>query len=608
MKVLALQLEKSSGCALMIDGEIRFASSEERYTRIKSDAIFPINAINDALKMFNLSGKDLDKVLICSKEVTLYASLVNLYSSLSVDDQLMMMKDYWEPKLVYNKKVSFLYFLQKHIQKKRFPFNTKFAQRFKFLKKNFKHKINQNDQKKPFQSAKDADNVSDFFKDIISHYLKVEKKNIEHVDHHTCHAYYAFYGSPIRKNKTLVVTADAFGDYLSGTISFYDSIKKKIKRVKSYFHMNFQLARIYRFVTIYLRMLGDSHEYKIMGLAPYYKGPRSNFVVKKLENLQKLNGLEFKFNKKVKNIFFYLEKNFFNFRFDHIATGLQDFTEKILVKWFRSIIKKYNCSIITYSGGQSMNVKANMEISKIKQVKDIFVCGSGTDDTLPLGACYFYAEKNNINPKSLNNMYLGSFANYENKDLNHFKKYKIIKVNNLKQVCDVLLKYSIISVCRGRAEMGQRSLGNRSILADPRFFGNVKKINTAIKQRDFWMPFAPVILDKYQKKLIINKKNLKSPFMTLTFDTTKFGQKSIPAAIHPADKTARAQILEREQNQDLWNLINIFYEKTGVPALLNTSFNLHGYPIVNSIWDAKKVLENSDLQVLWLDNHILIKK
>ena len=225
MKVLALQLEKSSGCALMIDGEIVFSSSEERFTRIKSDSLFPKRSIKAALEYGKIKANELDKILICSTEVTLYASLVNLYSSLNVKDQLRMMKLYWEPKLIENKKRSFLYFLKDKIQFNRYPFNSKQAKIFPFLRKNFKHKIDQNDQKKPFQSSKDAKIVSNFFKSIICDYLKVDQKIIEHVDHHTCHAAYAFFGSPIRHPNSLVFTADAFGDYLSGTISKY--VKKK---------------------------------------------------------------------------------------------------------------------------------------------------------------------------------------------------------------------------------------------------------------------------------------------------------------------------------------------------------------------------------------------
>ena len=607
MKVLALQLEKSSGCALMIDGEIVFSSSEERFTRIKSDSLFPKRSIKAALEYGKIKANELDKILICSTEVTLYASLVNLYSSLNVKDQLRMMKLYWEPKLIENKKRSFLYFLKDKIQFNRYPFNSKQAKIFPFLRKNFKHKIDQNDQKKPFQSSKDAKIVSNFFKSIICDYLKVDQKIIEHVDHHTCHAAYAFFGSPIRHRNSLVFTADAFGDYLSGTISKYVKKKNILKRVKSYSHTQFQLARIYRFVTIYLRMLGDSHEYKVMGLAPYYDGFRYKEVEKVFERMQKVRGVNLVFNRNIKNIFYYLEKELFSYRFDYIATALQNFTEKILVKWFQNSLSKFGGSHITFSGGQSMNVKANYQISKIKKIKKIFVCGSGTDDTLPIGACYDYASKNKKKTIPLKNMYLGINADYKIKDLKKFSKYKITKVTNLKQVLNCLIKHQIIAVCRNRAEMGQRALGNRSILADPRFAQNIHKINNAIKQRDFWMPFAPVILNEYQKKLIKNPKNIDSPFMTFAFETTPFAHKNLIAAIHQADKTARAQILSKKHNKDLWKLIYLFYKKTGVPGLLNTSFNLHGYPIVNTIFDAKNVFEKSDLTALWLNNHIIEK-
>ena len=607
MKVLALQLEKSSGCALMINGEIVFSSSEERFTRIKSDSLFPKRSIKAALEYGKIKANELDKILICSTEVTLYASLVNLYSSLNVKDQLRMMKLYWEPKLIENKKRSFLYFLKDKIQFNRYPFNSKQAKIFPFLRKNFKHKIDQNDQKKPFQSSKDAKIVSNFFKSIICDYLKVDQKIIKHVDHHTCHAAYAFFGSPIRHPNSLVFTADAFGDYLSGTISKYVKKKNILKRVKSYSHTQFQLARIYRFVTIYLRMLGDSHEYKVMGLAPYYDGFRYKEVEKVFERMQKVRGVNLVFNRNIKNIFYYLEKELFSYRFDYIATALQNFTEKILVKWFQNSLSKFGGSHITFSGGQSMNVKANYQISKIKKIKKIFVCGSGTDDTLPIGACYDYASKNKKKTIPLKNMYLGINADYKIKDLKKFSKYKITKVTSLKQVLNCLIKHQIIAVCRNRAEMGQRALGNRSILADPRFAQNIHKINNAIKQRDFWMPFAPVILNEYQKKLIKNPKNIDSPFMTFAFETTPFAHKNLIAAIHQADKTARAQILSKKHNKDLWKLIYLFYKKTGVPGLLNTSFNLHGYPIVNTIFDAKNVFEKSDLTALWLNNHIIEK-
>ena len=121
------------------------------------------------------------------------------------------------------------------------------------------------------------------------------------------------------------------------------------------------------------------------------------------------------------------------------------------------------------------------------------------------------------------------------------------------------------------------------------------------------MPFAPIILDKVSKKYIENPKNLESPFMTIGFKTTKKGYKNMIAASHIADRSARPQILKKKDNLKLYNLINKIYEKTGCGALLNTSFNLHGYPIVNTPKDAFYVFKNSDLDILILNNFMIFK-
>ena len=124
--------------------------------------------------------------------------------------------------------------------------------------------------------------------------------------------------------------------------------------------------------------------------------------------------------------------------------------------------------------------------------------------------------------------------------------------------------------------------------------------------RDFWMPFAPVVLFDKQDELLDNPKKIDSPFMTIAFNTIN-GRNKIPVGVQQADETARAQLLKKEQNAILWELISKFYEKTGIPALVNTSFNLHGEPIVRNIDDAIRVFKNSDLDILWLEDHIIEK-
>ena len=595
MKILSITLEKCSGCAVLIDDKIVFSTSEERYSRIKSDSSFPKNSINDALSFSGLKGTDFDKIIICGNKLSVLAPLMNEYSTFSVDDQIRAMEEYWYPNLVLGKNKSFLEVFKDKINLEQFPFNTEIGKRFDVSKLH-----------NPY-TEEDGKNVSNFFKQIIASFLGVEQEKIIHMEHDWCHAAYALYGSPIRDDNTLIVTADAWGDDLSGTLSVYSKEKGQIERVKEYNHKDFQLARIYRYTTLVLKMLANEHEYKVMGLASYYNGPIIEKVEKVFDKMLQSDGLEFIFNKDILDIYDYLKNNLKNFRFDHIAAGLQSFTEKILVNWFSNAISRYNAKSVVFSGGISMNVKANMKISQIPKIEKFFVCGAGTDETLPIGACYHWAEMNGIKPKPLDTLYLGSNAVYDEKDISSLTQYTVKKFNSEEQILEQILENKIVAVCRGKMEMGQRALGNRSIIADPRTRSNVEKINNSIKKRDFWMPFAPVILEEYQDLLIQNPKKIDSPFMTIAFET-KDGKNKFPAGVHQADGTARAQLLKKEHNPILWNLIFKFYEKTGIPALLNTSFNLHGEPIVRTIHDALRVFDKSELEVLWLDEHIIEKK
>ena len=283
------------------------------------------------------------------------------------------------------------------------------------------------------------------------------------------------------------------------------------------------------------------------------------------------------------------------------------FTENILTKWISAAISEFNESSIVFSGGISMNIKANQKISQIPGISKFFVSGGGTDLSLAIGACYLETEMSGSSPEYLSTMYLGPIEEYPNgiiEKLSH--KYKISKFDNIQKILDRILEGKIVATCLGRAEFGPRALGNRSILADPRKRENIEIINTKIKNRDFWMPFAPIVLSEYQDKIISNTKKIECPHMTIGFDTVN-GREKIPAAIHSADSTVRPMILKQDYNPKIWELVNLFYKKTGIPVLLNTSFNLHGEPLVESVTDAFSVFERSDLDVLWLDHHIVEK-
>ena len=198
----------------------------------------------------------------------------------------------------------------------------------------------------------------------------------------------------------------------------------------------------------------------------------------------------------------------------------------------------------------------------------------------------------------------------EKKLINLLDKNKYLIESDLtpRAIAHCLTKGNIIGRCVGKMEFGQRALGNRSIIADPSNIAIKEKINSAIKNRDFWMPFAPIILDKYANRYLVNPKNLESPHMTIGFQTTELGYKKMIAACHPADKSARPQILEKKHNPSLYETILEFSKLNNCGAVLNTSFNLHGYPIVNTAMDAFYVFENSDLDILLLNNFMIKKK
>ena len=595
MKILGITLGQCSGSSIFVDDKIIFSSSEERYSRKKSDETYPINSMNDGLDYCKINPNELDSVVIAGKNISLIPVLLRIFSSFSVNDHLLAMKKYWYPSLVKKEQVNILEIFKEKIFKDQFPFNTNFSRDFDIHKVSYP--VTPENEKK----------ISEFYNKAISEHLGVDQSKIIHLDHHTCHAAYALYGSPIRDDNTIVLTADAWGDDLSGTVSVFDKKTNKIRRVKEYQHRDFQLARIYRYTTLLLKMMPNEHEYKVMGLAPYYEGSKISEVEKVFESMQFLDDIEFKFNSKIPDIYNYLENNLQTFRFDHIAAGLQSFTEKILLKWVQNILKSYNSKSIVFSGGVSMNVKANMRISQLPEVANFFVCGGGADESLAMGACYAYAKSRNISPEPLENLYLGPNVKYQDSELTQIStKYKINKYENPEQIVNKLLEGKIIATCFGRMEMGPRALGNRSIIADPRNVHNIEKINRKIKSRDFWMPFAPIILHEYQNEIIVNPKKLESPYMTIGFDTIK-GKEKIPAAVHWYDGTARPEILRKDMNSRLWEVIKKFYDLTDIPALVNTSFNLHGEPLVNTLQDAFHVFENSGLDILWLESHIIEK-
>ncbi len=596
MKILGLSLGQLTTACLMVDGKIIACVSEERFTRNKNDMAYPKNAIEYCLKEGKIEGNDLDVVAIASLHIPADYQVIKKFSDFSINDYIKAQKKVWFPQIYEGKKINWVEVFKDKVNFEQYPGGW--------------DKIDFTDDETMWRDYKP------FIHNTISNHIGVDKSKIIHIEHHTAHGFYAYFGSPFRNEDCLIFTADAYGDGLSATISTMKN--GKVERITE--SSTFNLGRLYRYITLILGMKPNEHEYKVMGLAPYAKP----YLIKKpyeiFKNTLYVDGLEFKYKEKPKDHFFYFKDKLEGCRFDGIAGGLQKYVEEILTQWVKNTVDKIGIKKAVFSGGVGMNIKAMKEIIKLPEIEDFFVCPSGSDESLAVGVCYKvmcdYCEKNGVDKsvmKSLDTVNLGpEFSDEYIKNMikvkNLEERYDIFKEISAKEVATLIADGKVIGRCAGRMEFGARALGNRSIMANPKFPNIVQKINEKIKNRDFWMPFTPSMLFERTGDYLINQKNILAPFMTIAFETTKKAREDLPAALHPSDFTVRPQFVKKEDNPEYYELIKEFENITGVGAVLNTSFNLHGYPIIMTPDDAMHVFENSDIDGVLLNKILVMKK
>ena len=596
MIILGLNENHNSTAAIIKDGEVIYCASEERITRDKNDVGYPLQAINEGLKETGLKKSDINFVTFSFQTAGNPLELkIKRITRFSISDYVREMREHWKPILI-DKKPSTSFWKDILEDPKFNKPNTKDYYNFDFLKtaaeKDWPGIFNQERKK------------------VVVKHLGIDPSKISFIKHHEAHAHYAYYAAPIDRNTpTAVITADGWGDGANGSI--YRAENGKLKKI--YETQNCNLARIYRYITLLLGMKPHEHEYKVMGLAPYAKDYLSARAYAIFKKTLVVNGLDFKWDQKPNDLYFHFQKELEGIRFDGIAGGLQLWLEELLTKWVSNIIQKLKVDSAVFSGGLSMNVKANKAITEIPELKNFFVCGSGGDESTAIGGAYALSNQYGLTPKPLRSMYLGYtiteleieslLSQPEVQNTCHIKKNV-----SLGYVANLLAKNKIIARCSGPMEFGARALGNRSILANPAAPENIPRVNQKIIYGDFWMPFTPSILDTRAPDYLVNPKKLAAPIMTVGFDTTKLGKEHLKAALHPADLTARPQVLSRQYNPEYYDLIKEFETITGIGALLNTSFNLHGEPIVRNTGDAWHTFTNSGLDALLLNNTLLIKK
>jgi carbamoyltransferase len=600
MIILGIEEGHNGTVCVMKDGKVIYAMSKERISRKKNDNGYPKEVVDLCLKKLNLNQNQIDQVVLSSIDLNILWMKLKKMSHFKVEDYVKEQYEYFKPLLIDK---------QEDPNKLAWDYTKKVEERKKIKEENYDYSSLTPDN---FWKVETSQEIR--IKTIVNH-LNISPDKISFVDHHHCHGYYAYYSSYFRGD-VLILTADAFGDGLNATISICKD--NKIKRV--FQTNNCQIARIYRYITLLLGMKPSEHEYKVMGLAPYSNITEIDRAYNVFSEILKVNDLEFEWVNKPKDLYFHFRDKLEGCRFDGIAGALQKYVEELFTKWVRNAITKTGIKRVVFSGGLAMNIKLNMAIANMSEVESFYVSASPGDESNAIGACYYfmdqYCEANGINKEiiqPLENVNLGEeFTKEEVLDALNMKgiknKYDLLEGVNNKYIAKKLVEGNVIGICRGRMEFGARALGNRSILADPSNPNIVKKINDQIKFRDFWMPFTPSILFERCSDYLVNPKNIYSPFMTVGFDSTSLAQKEIIASLHPADLTARPQMLKEEVNPEYYNLIKEFENLTGIGAVLNTSLNLHGLPIVCSPKDAIEVMENSKLDMIYFGDLLITRR
>ena len=612
--ILGINWEQNSSAALLIDGVIVGCSSEERFTNIKNDETYPINAINWLLEEFQIIPSQIDKIAFISEYWSPTYLLIKHYTNFSIREYIEEQELVWKQRIYESQTVSMLQVFERKIIFSQYPGEDFWRKVVLDLKGLSDHVSNTELREKGKQIRTK----------VIEMHLSIDPSKVIFVDHHVGHAAYGYFASNIPSKDCLVLTLDAFGDFRNYTAHIFskDTENDLITAKEVVSGNNFIVGRLYRYITLILNMKPNEHEYKVMGLAPYGKTEYANEVVRLFENYQTVSEGRFVDVNKPQDMYFQIKKDLVGQRFDSIATGLQIYTENLIAKWVDQLVQLTGITSVVISGGVAMNVKANSEVAKSNLVESLYIPPSPDDSSQSMGAAYaalIIPESQNTQAyifpahiQGLKNAYLG-------KGVTNEELHKIgtdfaidygfkLKENGLLHAAELLHKGGIIGRFAGKGEFGARALGNRSILANPSNAGIKKKINEGLKNRDFWMPFAATILEEYASEYLILDQQVSSYFyMTNACATTTLGAEKLQAAIHPYDESCRPQILLNESNPEYWELINTFGKLSGIYALLNTSLNFHGKPVVGDPQEALKIFRESNLDGILLGNSLIYK-
>lgn len=558
MIVLGVANNEYSGACLIINGEIISAVSEERFTRIKGDNIWPTKSIEYVL---NYSNLELDKI-----DCIAYGLCAG-----------------------FNPEKHFLLYFDRICEElKNNP------QGINYFRKRVSSEItNDKEKRNEFDNFIKINNLSE---------------KVIYIDHHECHGLSAYLASPFEE--TLVITCDSSGDFQSLTISRYSPKKCEILQRETAID---SIGYFYGRITKLIGYTPNRNEGKTTGLAPYGDSKKLLPLMEKM-----INVFDGKLRAKCSNYFqpsysdysSILEELISKEKPEDIAAAAQLHTENMIIALLENHINKKSENICL-AGGIFSNVNLNKKILELKNIKNVYVLPCPGDEGLPLSAAICASYKKFDSRVRIKNLYLGpdsgeSLANLKFIEDN-YKNINYLKPSNIiNDIVDLLAKNKVLGFFRGRLEFGESSLCNRSILyhtSDP----TVNKwLNQKIGRTEF-MPFAPITAIDFAKESYINysKNHISAPYMLFTYNCTDSFKNKCRAVVH-IDGTARPQIVTEENDLFIYSLLHAWYYKTGQAALINTSFNKHNEPIISTINDACDALMEGVVDAIIMNDQYII--
>jgi len=601
MKVLGISpLDKDATVSVVIDGEIVFAAGEERFSRVKQQDGFPRLALQAALDYTGLQMSDFDEVAyafmsfdseadVIERNLAEEKAFIERFEPASLQEQIKhALRKVPERQQAIHGLTDPNVKMEKGLLHNSY-YNMAGIQKFA---------SNMSAMKGSRSWAEQAIASFRHWEQELEQGLKSFgwDKPIKRVDHHMSHAANSYYCSGF--NDALCITLDGYGTGLAGSVC--EAKAGKIRRLHGISYPN-SLGTLYEHVTSSLGFKPGRHEGKIVGLASYGDPEILKDIL--LSRIEQTPG-DFKIYE-ANNIYFsrYLAAKFPKI---DVAAAYQRVLEIVAVNFVRHWVEKTGISNVVLSGGVTANVKLNQRIFEVDGVDELFVYPNMGDGGCGTGAALFVSQYGKVTP-SIQSAYFGpDYSEAELLAALDAEGLKAERPENLAaEVAALINDGQVVARFDGRMEYGPRALGNRSIMYHAREPEVNQWLNKRLGRTEF-MPFAPVTLYEAREKCYHNIQGAEhaAEFMTVTFDCTDFMKANCPAAVH-VDGTARPQLVKREVNQGYYDILKEYEKLTGIPSLINTSFNMHEEPIVNSPQDAVRAFLDGKLDYLLLGPYLV---